>query len=850
MTSRIQPRSILTFALTAVLTLLAVHSAQAELYTITPDPVWADPLPVDPPLATPTADLSGGVYFYLRDEFHRPATAESYGQFARQIVDETGVQNGSEIRIIIDPEYESLELHKADILRDGEWYQRLVPEIVSSMRRETDLDNFVVDGTYTVVVRLPDVRPGDIIRYSFTRRGANPVMKGHFYDALTLARDEPVQTIRSRIETTPGRPFHIRQHRTDIEPSRSGDVIEWRVDNPPIVQREDDVPPWISIYPWIEVSDMDSWSEVADWAVPLFDFQQSIPPGLEAEIARIAKEPNATTQVAAALRFVQNQIRYLGVETGIHSHQPRSPAEVFTKRFGDCKEKLTLFGAILARVGVKVNPVLVNTAWERAVAEFIPSPYAFNHVIAEVELPGGNLFLDPTRNQQRGPINQLFIPPYGFGLRVTPGEAALCEIHPRPESLGRIRVDQVFSVPTDTNTSPATLTLVTTTTGYQAEKLRSSMAESGARELQERYLNYYAKDYAGIEITAPFTFEDDPVTNTFVIRESYEIAEFWREDEGNPLIQIADFHQPDLESQITWPAKTRRKWPFDLPWPRDYQIRTIITLPEAWPDDVDHFSERNPWFEFSYETRTEGSTVTIDSHYRALARSVPAEDIATYQAAARKSWDAIWFSISSDQRLGDNPPWKLNLWMSAAMLATIVISSFAARRLFDSSSVPPPLPGSPGVAAYKPIGGWLYLLGVGVILAPVTAIPTLWTDILPALNQHTWDAMTEGEPGFAIGLITALYAASAVVFVGLFVFHVALIPLFIGRYRRFPVTTIALFVAEIAYLATVAVCLAVVSDESDGEQIGVVDLLSALISAGIWIPYLLFSKRVKATFTR
>ncbi len=853
---RISIPFLTTLALALALTVTLTHLASAQpqtqpnLYTITPEPTWATPLPVTPPTTTPTADLTNGVYYYLRDEFHRVATEESYGHFARQIVSETGVQNGSEIRIVIDPEYETLELHKVDVLRDGTWRPRLTPDIVSSMRRETDLEDFVIDGTYTVVIRLTDIRPGDIFRYSFTRRGENPVMKGHFYDSLTVALDEPVQTIRSRVETTPDKPLHIRRHGTDLEPTRTGNLLEWRVDDPPIVQREDDVPRWVNVYPWIEISDMATWSEVVNWAIPLFNFQQPIPPALEAEIARIAQEPNPTAQTAAALRFVQDQIRYLGEETGINSHQPRSPTEVFTKRFGDCKEKLTLFGTILDRIGINVHPVLVNTDWEKSVADFIPSPYAFNHVIAEVELPTGNLILDPTRTQQRGPLNQLFIPPYGFGLRVAVGESTLREIQPRPESLGKTQVQQTFTVPADTNPTPATLTLVTTTTGYQAEKSRRWMADSGARALQKQYLDYYAKDYPGIETKVPLTFEDDPVTNTFVIRETYEITAFWKEDAENPLIQNAEFHQPDLESQLTWPAKTRRKWPFDLPWPRDYQIRTTINLPEAWPDDAQNFRERNPWFDFTYTTHSRGPTVTIDGHYQALVRSIPTDDIEKYQTAARKSWDAVWYAASSDQRLGDSPPWKLNLWMLAAMLATVIGSSVAARRLFRRTSVPPPLPTSPPTPRYQAIGGWLYLLGFGVIVTPLSLIPIVATDVLPSLNQHAWDALVEGENIVYTWIFGGLYAASPLVFLALLVFHVALIPLFIGRYRLFPATTIALTTASISYAVVVAVCLAIVSDEVKIDSSGVAEIVASIISAAIWIPYLLISKRVRATFVR
>ena len=48
-----------------------------------------------------------------------------------------------------------------------------------------------------------------------------------------------------------------------------------------------------------------------------------------------------------AVNFVQNEIRYMGIETGKYSHKANSPEKVFKQRYGDCKDKSLLLASIL-----------------------------------------------------------------------------------------------------------------------------------------------------------------------------------------------------------------------------------------------------------------------------------------------------------------------------------------------------------------------------------------------------------------------------------------------------------------------------------------------------------------------
>ena len=85
-------------------------------------------------------------------------------------------------------------------------------------------------------------------------------------------------------------------------------------------------------------------------------------------------------------------------------------------KFGDCKDKATMFVAAARALGLTAYPVLLNAGG--GVDTTMPSLEQFNHAIAAVARPGGKyLFLDLT--SELTPVGAL---PYGeqgeFGLVV------------------------------------------------------------------------------------------------------------------------------------------------------------------------------------------------------------------------------------------------------------------------------------------------------------------------------------------------------------------------------------------------------------------------------------------------
>jgi hypothetical protein len=124
-----------------------------------------------------------------------------------------------------------------------------------------------------------------------------------------------------------------------------------------------------------------SWNDVARWYGQLAAPRTVSTPQLQAkarELTAGAKDP-----LLPLARFAQRDVRYVAIEVGIGGYQPHPAGDIFAKRYGDCKDKVTLLRTMLKEAGVDAYSVLVHTN-RGATDPAFPSLGSFNHVIAAI----------------------------------------------------------------------------------------------------------------------------------------------------------------------------------------------------------------------------------------------------------------------------------------------------------------------------------------------------------------------------------------------------------------------------------------------------------------------------------
>jgi transglutaminase-like putative cysteine protease len=166
-------------------------------------------------------------------------------------------------------------------------------------------------------------------------------------------------------------------------------------------------------FPGIQITDFSSWSEVRRWAEKLFQLERGQTRSAEALADDIRfREKANPLRVLAALRAVQDKIRYVSVSFAENTHRPAQPGIVLSRGYGDCKDKSLLLVAILRALGFEANVALVSSRSGRALLSTLPTLVAFDHAIVAVQLDGYRYWLDPTRLYQRGSLAE--VAPRGF----------------------------------------------------------------------------------------------------------------------------------------------------------------------------------------------------------------------------------------------------------------------------------------------------------------------------------------------------------------------------------------------------------------------------------------------------
>jgi hypothetical protein len=670
---RLAPRAAACLA-ALLLSLAAPALAQpaAQTWTVAPPAPWVTPQPLpegDTPLRS-AAD-SGRLYQLVDHQVRAGATTTDYHRYAWTALSTAGVQNASEIQMRFDPSFERLVIHHVRLLRSGRDVFSFRPSDVRVIQQERGLDEQIYSGELTAVVFLRDLRPGDTLDYAYSIEGANPILGGGLDDDLPLAYEAPVRLVRHVVEVPVGTTLHIAPRHTALAPKveRSGAWLSytWLVGDVPASEPDEDEPGWFDPDPRVEISTFGSWAEVADWARQLFERQLQPSPGVAALADRFRDTPGGVREAAAAAtRFVQDEVRYLGIEMGPSSHQPHPPDQVLRQRFGDCKDKSLLLVALLRALGADAAPALVDTVRRRGLDEVHPSPFAFDHAIVHAVVDGREAWIDATESDVGGTLEDRDPPEFERALVLRPGARGLTTIPLPDRREAAVVVRETFAI--GRAGSPARLDVATTYRRSEADAMRRELASTSAQELAKSYLDDYARDAPEIKALAAPTVQDDRTRNVLVVTESYELPSFWKNGKRELRGWEVDHHLPPR-------VAATRATPLEVPHPVHVRHEVIIRADERF--HVGPFTETitGRAVACTAALRASSHEITLSFDYRSLADSVPPEHMNAHAKDMERLDDALSFFVLSDLTSPDAPE---DSWTGTPAIGGVVVLAAAA----------------------------------------------------------------------------------------------------------------------------------------------------------------------------
>jgi hypothetical protein len=314
------------------------------------------------------------------------------------------------------------------------------------------------------MLRIPAPDPGNIVGYEYE------VEEQPFWlqDTWSFQETDPVRESHFSLQLPPGWEYKASWlAHPEVKPTEgSGNLSQWVVSDVKGIRHEPDMPPWrgvagqmiVSFFPAGGTSrknDFANWQSMGSWLGNLYSGQTGASEPIKQEVNTLAAGKTAQLQKMEAIaEFVQRDIRYVAIELGIGGWQPHAAPDVFSHRYGDCKDKANLMHTMLREIGVDSYPVVINMR-RGAVTRETPAHNGFNHAILAIKLPddvkdpsliavmqhsqlGRILFFDPT--------NELM--PFGqiggylqanYGLLVTPEGGELVELPQQPSAMNSIQ---------------------------------------------------------------------------------------------------------------------------------------------------------------------------------------------------------------------------------------------------------------------------------------------------------------------------------------------------------------------------------------------------------------------------
>lgn len=785
----------------------------------------------------------GSLSYLLLDWQENEISKEYCYRYCIRLNNEEGVEENSQLYFSFDPSYQSLSINRINIHRNGKIINNLFRENIEVMRNEKNTERLLYDGTYSAVVILKDVRVGDILEYEFTLKGQNPIFKGYTFNQVKQAYGVEIQHLHKKIIVSNIDSLIIKSNNGGAKPLvkriKGVDHLIWNEKNVPAIYADDDIPSWFNAYPLTEISSYKNWKEVSKFMSDLY------PVNIKTnKIDRFIKDhsyTNSQEDLIKIIRFIQDEVRYLGLEMGANSHKPHHPETVFQQRFGDCKDKSYLLTTILNKIGIDAWPCLVSTSNINFIDQNVPSPFAFNHVIVKFNFNNIDYWVDPTSNFEAGGLEHLMASRYGKTLIISSDKLGLEDIPQNVKREAKIKEDFWFA----DSVGRVRYEVESKFYGKLANEKRSENAGSSLSKKMNSYLEFVTQYYDAIQWQSDtaLSFHDNTEDNIYTVREKYFIENMWEHRDKDSIELYTSFFPYNFYEFTSTSDDEVRTMPLALKHPVEAEVRIIQHYPKHKKLDENRYqvNVQDSCFQFSYSTITNKrqNEIEVIFKYKSLKNHVPVNQLTQYF----KNYDSMNNGCEYPESWGIKDNGKFNLFGPSLFISIlfIIFLMLLFKRIYKMNGPRNSIDGEG-----KVIGGWLVLVMIGLYLSPFTVSYLIYD--YGFFNQNDWDIFINSydEMPFVAG---AIYFFELLYNLSLVFFAVFLLILMHLKRSIFPTVFVYYRIAVVVgFILDIGLTSSLMDLDIDSEQYS--DLAKTVVASAIWVPYMLFSTRVKNTFVK
>jgi transglutaminase-like putative cysteine protease/Tfp pilus assembly protein PilF len=561
---------------------------------------------------------------------HQNGLSETFQQRIVRVLDERGARAEADADVRFTPETQSVDLRAARVYRkSGE-----VVEAIST--DEQDMSEPWYSLYYDVKalnVHFGKLEPGDVVelQYVVSDVARRNMFADYFGDLHYLQEELPRCETKYVLIAPKGKALHFNNPRLPgltrtEEDSPTGDerIYVFAAKDVPKVDVEPAMPGFTEAAAYLHVSTYKTWEDVARWYEGLVRAQLEPNAAIQQAVREALKgipPKDERAKIRAIYELVVRRTRYVGLEFGIHGYKPYRVAQVFARKFGDCKDKASLLVVMLREAGIDATLVLARTRRGGDLDGTPASLAPFDHAIAYI--PKYDMYLDGTAEFSGAdelPADDQDIPVLQVNARKLARTPVL------PSTKNRLRSEwRVALAPT----GAALVDEAMTVAGEAAHDWRKYYQAPGER--QDRYDQQWNKRHPGARVEK-LQMAADELGRPVEVRALVTVPHWARPDGEGGLVMAALGREPDLTG--SYAKLSSRKYDLVLGYPFRTEERVTVRIPDGWT--VKRLPEARvvttPFARFELKVQAKDGQISVEGELEVNKHRIAVADYAAFRA--------------------------------------------------------------------------------------------------------------------------------------------------------------------------------------------------------------------------
>ncbi|MFM0033737.1 DUF3857 domain-containing transglutaminase family protein [Paraburkholderia strydomiana] len=257
------------------------------------------------------------------------------------------------------------------------------PEQIRDVQEARSFDAPMFQDIQEKVIVFPAVEPGARVHLTYRKTQQQPIVPGEFSD-FTPPDLAPTHNFRLIYDLPADKPLYAdaRGFTAQQPVTRDGRTrYEFRYDKAHFGRLERGSIAYVSYGDRLMVSTFPDYAAFA----ATYRTSAADPSAREPTVTRLAQELTAhdhtpRDKAKTLYDWVRRNVRYVAINVGRGAVVPHRASAILADRYGDCKDHVALYGALLDAVGVRNEPALISSGTIYTLPS-VPGYGVINHVI-------------------------------------------------------------------------------------------------------------------------------------------------------------------------------------------------------------------------------------------------------------------------------------------------------------------------------------------------------------------------------------------------------------------------------------------------------------------------------------